>query len=102
MGDRLPDNGAVFSPCGRYRYQLWRVWDPGRPLGCVMFLMLNPSTATDAEDDPTIRRCSGYARSWATAGYTSATCLPIVRRTPPTCGERAIPLVRITTGRSWK
>ena len=49
MDNRLTRTGAVFSPCGRYRYKLWRVWDPDLPLGCVMFLMLNPSTATDAE-----------------------------------------------------
>ena len=64
MGSRLTGSGAVFSTCERYRYKLWRVWDPDRPLGCVMFLMLNPSTATATEDDPTIRRCIGYARSW--------------------------------------
>ena len=68
MDDRQTGSGAVFSPCGRYRYKLWRVWDPARPLGCVMFLMLNPSTATDTEDDPTIRRCIGYARSWGHGG----------------------------------
>ena len=68
MGSCLTGSGAAFSPCGRYRYKLWRVWDPARPLGCVMFLMLNPSTATDNEDDPTIRRCIGYARSWGYGG----------------------------------
>ena len=68
MDDRQTGSGAVFSPCGRYRYKLWRVWDPARPLGCVMFLMLNPSTATDTEDDPTIRRCIGYACSWGYGG----------------------------------
>ena len=68
MGQGLTASGAVFSPCERYRYKLWRVWDPARPLGCVMFLMLNPSTATDTEDDPTIRRCIGYARSWGYGG----------------------------------
>lgn len=32
------------------------------------FVMLNPSTADDSNDDPTIRRCKGFAKSW---GYTS-------------------------------
>lgn len=88
MGSRLTDSGAVFSPCGRYRYKLWRVWDPARPLGCVMFLMLNPSTATDAEDDPTIRRCSGYARSWGYGGLYVGN-LFAYRATDPTELRRA-------------
>ncbi len=88
MDDRLTDSGAVFSPCGRYRYKLWRVWDPARPLGCVMFLMLNPSTATDAEDDPTIRRCSGYARSWGYGGLYVGN-LFAYRATDPTELRRA-------------
>ncbi len=84
IGSCLTDTGAVFSPCGRYRYKLWRVWEPDLPLGCVMFLMLNPSTATDAEDDPTIRRCIGYARSWGYVGNLFA-----YRATAPTALQRA-------------
>lgn len=53
--------GATFSPCGRYRYTLRRCWADG-PL--VAFIGLNPSTADATEDDPTIRRCVGFARSW--------------------------------------
>ena len=87
MDDRLTGSGAVFSPCGRYRYKLWRVWDPARPLGLVMFLMLNPSTATDAEDDPTIRRCIGYARSWGYGGLYVGN-LFAYRATDPTALQR--------------
>ena len=98
MDNRLTRTGAVFSPCGRYRYKLWRVWDPDLPLGCVMFLMLNPSTATDAEDDPTIRRCIGYARSWGYGGLYVGN-LFAYRATDPTALQRVDhPLVRTTTG----
>jgi hypothetical protein len=54
--------GATFSPCRKYRYALWREWDSSKP--AVVFCGLNPSTADEAVDDPTIRRELGYARSW--------------------------------------
>ena len=51
---------AVYSPCERYRYSLTRVWQPaGRR---VLFVLLNPSTATEARNDPTVERCERRAR----------------------------------------
>lgn len=82
------NSGAKISPCGKYRYRLWREWrlgnstqwdmwteddgspaldgagaQIGEPLSCV-FVMLNPSTADGEQDDPTIRRCVAYAKAW--------------------------------------
>lgn len=45
-----------------YRYTLSRMWDATRPQ--VAFVMLNPSTADAHQDDPTIRRCVGFAKQW--------------------------------------
>jgi hypothetical protein len=55
-------SGAVISNCGRYRYTLKREWMTG--IGTCLFVMLNPSTADASEDDPTIRRCIGFAQCW--------------------------------------
>lgn len=55
------DNSAVLSPDGVYRYVLRREWADGQ---CVAFLMFNPSTADASLDDPTIRKCRGFARQW--------------------------------------
>jgi hypothetical protein len=52
---------ARLSPCGAHRYWLSR--SLGGDGGTVTFVMLNPSTADAAIDDPTIRRCVGFARS---------------------------------------
>jgi hypothetical protein len=54
--------GAVLSDCGTYRYTLEREWMTGE--GTCLFVMLNPSTADASEDDPTIRRCIGFAQRW--------------------------------------
>jgi hypothetical protein len=60
------DRGALFSPCNRYRYTLWREWDKNWKItdGQVLFIMLNPSTADAQVLDPTVRRCLGYAIDW--------------------------------------
>ena len=58
--------GAVIDPTGCYRYSLWRVWNP--KTSRVAFIMLNPSRADATVDDPTIRRCIGFAQRW---GYGS-------------------------------
>lgn len=50
---------------GRYRYLLWRRWAEADSL---LFVMLNPSTADAERDDPTIRRCIGFARAWGFGG----------------------------------
>jgi hypothetical protein len=63
----IPDveSSAWISDCGRYRYSLLRRWALG-PL--ATFIMLNPSTADADQDDPTIRRCIGFARRWDCGG----------------------------------
>lgn len=51
--------GATISACGLYRYSLTRRWGKG---GEMCFVMLNPSTADGLQDDPTVRRCIGFAK----------------------------------------
>lgn len=59
---------AEFSDCRAYRYVLRRSWDWQGYANQVMFVGLNPSTADEVEDDPTIRRCIGFAKSWGFGG----------------------------------
>jgi hypothetical protein len=54
---------AVFGGSdGEYRYTLERLWDASLPT--VMFLMMNPSTASNDGDDPTVAKCTRYAEKW--------------------------------------
>ena len=58
--------GAQFSKCRTWRYALWRTWDNDK--SHVMFIGMNPSTADETNDDPTIRRCINYAKAWGYGG----------------------------------
>lgn len=58
-------NGAIFSPCLNYRYRLWRQWDEGKLLH---FCGLNPSTADEVLNDPTISRLIKRAKQLGFSG----------------------------------
>jgi hypothetical protein len=62
---------AVLSPDGIYRYSLHRDWRSPtlvRSSRWVTFVMLNPSVADADTDDPTIRRCVGFAKAMGGTG----------------------------------
>ncbi len=65
---KLMKAGAEIS--GKYRYNLWRIWDRDDPI--QVWVMLNPSTANATEDDPTIRRCMGFAKAFGCGGIRVA------------------------------
>lgn len=75
------ERGALFSDNGRFRYLLWRTWqdnvqmDAGRmlhprPRHRLAWVMCNPSIAGGEQDDPTIRKCVGFARRLGFGGIT--------------------------------
>ncbi len=73
-------SSAVLSDCGTYRYELRRSWDPAGSL-CA-WVMLNPSMADADLDDPTIRRCRSFSRSWGYGGIVVVN-LYVLRATDP-------------------
>lgn len=57
---------ADYSGCGCYRYALTRIWDEAGPR--LAFVMLNPSTASEVRNDPTVARCEARARALGYGG----------------------------------
>ena len=94
----MNERQTIFSPCRKYRYTLWRDWSDiggdclfssahSNAHRFVQFVCLNPSTADETQDDPTIRRCIGFAKAW---GY-GALCMTNVfafRATDPEVMKR--------------
>jgi len=78
------ESGAVLStdPEKRYRYVLWRDFDPMWDKPPLVVIGLNPSTADERQDDPTIRRCRGFSKRWGHAGLIMLN-LYAVRSTDP-------------------
>ena len=66
--DGTEESGAHFSPCGKYRYRLWRQWDKTKR--SLVFIGLNPSTADAVQNDPTVERLERRARTMGAGGLT--------------------------------
>jgi hypothetical protein len=66
LADLTKDNFAIISPDDAYRYWLHRFWHSGKKT--TVFVMLNPSTADGLVNDPTVRRCMGFAHAFGTRG----------------------------------
>lgn len=60
------NTNAILSEDRKYRYVLSRIWDESKPM--VMIIGLNPSTADETKNDPTIIRCIDFAKSWGYGG----------------------------------
>ncbi|GBQ94086.1 DUF1643 domain-containing protein [Asaia krungthepensis] len=66
LQDDVVSTAVYDGPAECYRYRLHRRWDDSKP--AVMWLMMNPSVATEYGDDRTVAKCQRYARVW---GYGS-------------------------------
>ncbi|MFY0659282.1 MAG: DUF1643 domain-containing protein [Shimia sp.] len=73
-------SSALYSECETYRYALTRVWDNNAAK--VLFIMLNPSKATERQNDPTIERCERRARALGYGGFRAVNIFAL-RETDP-------------------
>lgn len=74
------DKGASFSDCGKYRFALWRIWNNALPL--VMFIGLNPSTANEDTNDPTIESVIRLSKFNGYGGFYMMNCWSYISTDP--------------------
>ena len=85
------NNDAIFSDCRKYRYALWRVWDLSKPK--LMIIGLNPSTANEVSDDPTIRRVKSMAKNLGYGGVYMMNLFAIVSSDPKVLRSEGLDLI---------
>lgn len=81
---------AVYSDCETYRYSLTRVWDPAGSR--VLFVMLNPSKATEVDNDPTVERCERRARALGFGAFQVANIFAFRETDPKLMRQAADPV----------
>ena len=81
---------AKFSACRTYRYTLWRIWGGGKRF--VQFIGLNPSTADEFKNDPTVRRCIIYAKDWGFDGICMTNLFAYRSTNPAVMKKQAEPI----------
>lgn len=94
MGELFRRGDAIISDCGTYRYRLTRQWGDGPTCG---FIMLNPSTADADIDDPTIRRCIGFAKREGCGGLVVVNLFALRATDPKELARHPFPV-----GPDWR
>lgn len=87
--------GAIFSDDGKYRYALWRVWSTYKKL--LMFIGLNPSTANQLENDPTITRLITRANNDGFGGILAGNLYSLVSSNPKVLLQKDIDTIGVET-----
>jgi hypothetical protein len=91
--DLAGERGAHISDCGTYRYLLKRAAESMAPMkSTALFVMLNPNTADANLDDPTIRRCRGFAKLWDCNGLAVANLYALRSTDPAALWRHANPI----------
>lgn len=81
QGDAIPMIAdAYFSDCGRYRYDLYRMWDADKPM--AMCIGLNPSTGNREDNDATIRRLINLLQANGYGGFHMANVYALISTDP--------------------
>lgn len=88
------ESTAVFSSDRKYRYSLTRIWHPHKPL--CLFIGLNPSTAHEIRDDPTVVKCIGLSSRWGYGGFYVCNLFALVTAYPEALALNSDPIGKET------
>ena len=80
---------ALYSDCETYRYALTRIWETDSKK--LLFVMLNPSKATEIQNDPTIERCERRARALGHGGFRAVNIFALRETDPAKMKKHAAP-----------
>ena len=84
------DSAATFSKCGQFRYRLFRMWDMSKPT--LLVVMLNPSVAGAARNDPTISTLISFAKRWEYGSIMVLNLFAFVSPYPKVCFAQPDPV----------
>lgn len=76
--------GAVVDPTRHYRFVLWRFWNESPR---ILFIGLNPSTADEFSNDPTVHRLLAFANDWGYGGLYLCNAFSYRAKSPETLAE---------------
>lgn len=73
------ESDAIHNADRTRRYALFRRWAPGPR---VLWVLLNPSTADESRNDPTLRKCIAYTQAWGFGGLVVVNAFSIKATSP--------------------
>jgi hypothetical protein len=91
---------AQFSEDGKHRFWLLRSWEQNPKM--LLIIGLNPSTADDEKDDPTIRSCIRLATNNGFGGFVMCNLYSFITSDPEILKENMQDAVRPETDETLK
>jgi len=73
-------SGAIFDGTGKYRYDLWRIWDHKKLSIC--WILLNPTNADEIQLDPISNKCKYYTEYWGYGGFHIVNAFGLITKSP--------------------
>ena len=81
---------VIFSRCLKYRFSFKREWDKSKKK--ILYILLNPSTATELKNDPTITRIERHSKILKMGSFTVCNLFALREKNPKLLKKHKYPL----------